>query len=185
MISNIEKHMQNKYEINKINREKELYRKKINKDKSITKFKGKIKKYNYAHANLDNEQDIETPSYYNNSNFQLQIQKSTIEGAGLGVFTLEVIPANVYIGKYEGVKRRHNKTGDYYFEINYKVGIDAVTYPRCYMAMINDAYKTENKLNCEFVIDVINEIVEIWSICNIEIGSELFISYGSDYWIDD
>ena len=52
------------------------------------------------------------------------------------------------------------------------------------MAMINDAYKTENKVNCEFIINEINEIVEIWSIDNINIGSELFISYGNDYWID-
>jgi hypothetical protein len=50
--------------------------------------------------------------------------------------------------------------------------------------MINDAFNTENKINCEFVIDEIKEIVEIWSIKNISTESELFISYGSDYWIN-
>ena len=38
------------------------------------------------------------PSYYNNSQFKLKIKKSTIKKAGLGVFTLEEIPPNTFIG---------------------------------------------------------------------------------------
>ena len=185
MISNIERHTLNKYNKNKINREKEINRKKINKEKGISKFKSKINKNNNTNNDLELEQDIQIPIYYNNSKFKLQIQKSTIECAGLGVFTLEPIPAKVCIGKYEGVKRSHNKTGNYYLEINYKVGIDAESYPRCYMAMINDVFNTENIINCEFLVDEINKIVEIWSIKNIDADSELFISYGDCYWIEN
>ena len=193
MIPNIDRHIQNKYEKNKINREKEKNRKKVNQEKSQTKFKEKCNKNNYIkndiHAKLESELEPDTyipiPSYYNNSKYILEIKKSTIECAGLGVFTLEIIPAKKCIGQYEGVKKSHNKTGDYYFEINNKVGIDAINYPRCYMAMINDSYKTENKINCEFRINEIKEMVEIWSIENIDVGSELFISYGNDYWSDN
>jgi hypothetical protein len=196
MIPNIDRHIQNKYEINKINREKEKNRKKINQEKSQTKFRDKCKKNINIKTQSKTEPETEPdpepepepdtiiPSYYNNSIFNLEINKSTIESAGLGVFALELIPAKKCIGKYEGVKKTHNKTGDYYFEINNKVGIDAINYPRCYMAMINDSYKTENKINCEFRINEIKEMVEIWSIENIDVGSELFISYGNDYWID-
>jgi hypothetical protein len=195
MIPNIDRHIQNKYEKNKINREKEKNRKKINQEKSQNKFKEKCNKNNYVHdciqsqTQLNTEQNTETdsvfPSYYNNSKYILEIKKSTIECAGLGVFALEIIPTKKCIGQYLGVKKTHNKTGDYYFEINNKVGIDAINYPRCYMAMINDAYKTENKINCEFRINEIKELVEIWSIGTIDIGSELFISYGNDYWLHD
>jgi hypothetical protein len=178
-MTNIERHTRNKYELNKINKGKETNRKKINKEKFLIK-KSNIKK----NTSIDLEDEPPVPSYYNNSLYQLEIKKSTIECAGLGVFASEFIPAKVCIGKYEGVKKRHNKTGEYYFEINYKVGIDAISYPRCYMAMINDAFNTENTINCEFVIDEIKEIVEIWSIKNISTESELFISYGRDYWIN-
>jgi hypothetical protein len=191
MIPNIDRHIQNKYEKNKINREKEKNRKKINQEKSQNKFKEKCNKNNYVHDCIQQNTEQNThldsviPSYYNNSKYILEIKKSTIECAGLGVFTLEIIPAKKCVGQYLGVKKTHNKTGDYYFEINNKVGIDAINYPRCYMAMINDAYKTENKINCEFRINEIKELVEIWSIGTIDIGNELFISYGNDYWFHD
>ena len=135
--------------------------------------------------NIYKEQDIESsviPEYYNNSKFNLQVKNSTIQNAGLGVFTLEKIPARTYIGNYEGKKSR-NKTGIYFFELNDKMGIDAIDFPRCYTAMINDSYKSENKLNCEFIVNENEFTVEIHSIDDIEIGNELFVSYGDSYWI--
>ena len=49
-----------------------------------------------------------------------------------------------------------------------------------------DAYydKSNNKLeiNCEFVKDLINKRAYVRSIKEILPGSELFISYGPDYW---
>ena len=177
-----------KYEKNQIKKEKAKEKELSNKAQSKTKFKEKLIKQKFK-ANWDTETpevfDSEpeiVPEYYNNSKFNLQIQNSIIPNAGLGVFTLERIPAKTHIGNYEGKKSR-NKTGVYYFELNDKTGIDAKDFPRCYMAMINDSYKSEQKINCEFIVDEKKQRVEIWSIDDIEIGAELFVSYGTDYWI--
>jgi hypothetical protein len=47
--------------------------------------------------------------------------------------------------------------------------------------MINDSYKTEYKINCEFIVDENKQKVEISSTNIIESGNELFISYGDTY----
>ena len=36
--------------------------------------------------------------------------------------------------------------------------------------------------NCKFEVDIENKKVKVYSIIDIHPGSELFISYGSDYW---
>ena len=143
------------------------------------------KKFKKNNTNITLDQETPIPSYYNNSKIELELKKSIIDCAGFGVFALEFIPCQTLIANYEGKKTRVNKTGEYYIEINHKIGIDAITYPRCYMAMINDVHKTTNKINCKFLIDENKKIVEIWSIHNIDIGDELFISYGNDYWSDN
>ena len=126
-------------------------------------------------------------SYYNNSQYKLKLDISTIKNAGIGVFALEPIAKNKFIGYYEGDVIFHIHCGSYYMSINDEHGINAVCYPRCYMAMINDTYKTDYKYNCEFIINEnnsdYNKKVEIWSISDININDELFISYGNDYWI--
>jgi hypothetical protein len=130
----------------------------------------------------DQETENHTPKYYNNTKYNLEIKKSLIPGAGLGVFALEKIPGKTHIGNYEGKKTR-KKTGIYYFELNDKLGIDAIDYPRCYLAMINDSYKSDHKINCEFIIDEKKKRVEVHTIVDIDAGSELFVSYGDSYWI--
>ena len=126
-------------------------------------------------------------SYYNNSQYKLKLDISTIKNAGDGVFALEPIAKNKFIGYYEGDVIFHIHCGSYYMSINDEHGINAVCYPRCYMAMINDTYKTDYKFYCEFIINEnnsdYNKKVEIWSISDININDELFISYGNDYWI--
>ena len=122
-------------------------------------------------------------NYYNNSIFDLKIDLSNIQQAGLGVFALENIPKNCFIAYYEGKIINNNPiNSEYYFEINEQNGIDAADFPRCYMAMINDARGSIETNNCKFVIDYKNFLVEIWAIKNINAGEELFISYGSSYW---
>jgi hypothetical protein len=49
------------------------------------------------------------------------------------------------------------------------------------MAMINDSYNSEFNNNCEMRINDNNQI-EIWSIKDIGINEELFMSYGDEYW---
>jgi SET domain-containing protein len=113
--------------------------------------------------------NIEKPEYYHNSSFNLNILKSLIENAGYGVFTQDKIPNNTFI--------------DRYFAINDNIGIDAFLYPRCYMAMINDAKGSIFSNNCDFKIDEKELIIEVWSIRDIKDGEELLINYGSEYWI--
>ena len=133
--------------------------------------------------------------YYHKSIYNLYIDQSKIPNGGLGVFTYSFIPKNSYIDDYCGKYITWLYSGEYYFCINEYLGIDAIEYPRCYMAMLNDAsYKPVSKRklkkyiphdyknNCKFVIDENDNIVKIFSLSDINIGEELFISYGYDYW---
>lgn len=126
---------------------------------------------------------IEKPEYYHNSNFNLNINKSLIDNAGNGVYTNDFIPNNTFIDCYEGDIKYFIKAGEYYFGINENIGIDAFLYPRCYMAMINDARGSIFDNNCDFKINDKELIVEVWSIRDIKDGEELFINYGSEYWV--
>lgn len=144
------------------------------------------KKYKRRNHKVVDVIDTE-PSYYNNSEYKLKIDVSTIKNAGDGIFALESITKNKLIGYYEGDVMFHINCGSYYISINDEHGINAICYPRCYMAMINDTYKTDYKYNCEFIINESNndhnKKVEIWSISDININEELFINYGNYYWI--
>jgi len=122
---------------------------------------------------------VNEDQYYNNSTYKLKIAKSYIENAGNGVFTLEQIPSKSFIGYYEGDMVEHVNCGLYYFSINDCCGINAILFPRCYMAMLNDG---RNYNNCEFIIDNNYLKVELWSIKDIKEGEELLIDYGADYW---
>ncbi len=61
-------------------------------------------------------------------------------------------------------------------------------YPRCFMAMVNDATEDpEFTNNCDFEVeidesDITQSKIYIVSLRDIEPGEELFVSYGSDYW---
>jgi hypothetical protein len=132
---------------------------------------------------------------YHHSQFNLQISKSNLDKAGFGVFTNDFIPKDTLIDQYYGRYIDGLYGGDYYFRIDDNIGIDALDSPRCYMAFLNDsAYRPTSKRglrnfiehnftnNCKFVVDKINKKVEIYSLIDIHPGSELFISYGYEYW---
>ncbi len=141
--------------------------------------------------------------YYHTSKFNLIIKESQLYNGGLGVYTNEYIEKNTIIDEYYGEKLTTAIGGSYVLMIHNKCFIDASNEPRCYMAMLNDAsyrpkinYKKKSgrKLakifidynytnNCEFVLDEINEKAYIKTIININIGEELFVSYGKDYWL--
>ena len=121
----------------------------------------------------------EKETYFHNSAFCLEIKQSQINGAGMGVYTLDFIPNHSFIDYYIGDFCKY-PLSKYFIEIDHNFGIDAGQFPRCYMAMINDSHNSEFTNNCEIRINDNN--VEIWSIINILIGEELFISYGNEYW---
>ena len=122
-------------------------------------------------------------AYYHTSKYKLQLDVSTILNAGKGVFTDECIITNTFIDYYYGDEISYIGTGAYFvgFEDGGRIlGIDALSFPRCYMAMVNDSYKTSFYNNCR--LDVVDDKIEIWSIVDICSGQELFMSYGSHYW---
>jgi hypothetical protein len=141
---------------------------------------------------------LEYLQLYHNSKFNLYVKPSNLTEAGLGVFTHDFIPANTFVDFYEGFLSEYFKGGNYFFQINDKWGIDGFGPPRCYMAMLNDAnykvitktkkksenqaYQTIYSNNCQFVNDEVNLKVSIYTIVDIEPESELFISYGNNYW---
>ena len=141
---------------------------------------------------------------FHNSSFDLFIKESNLINAGYGVFTYDFIPKGSFIDYYVGDIYESSFGGTYYFYINDQYGIDAFNQPRCYMAMLNDANfnltvrnknkknkrKNKNNIpiinsysnNCEFRVNEVELEVMVYSKENIEAGTELFISYGSDYW---
>ena len=141
-------------------------------------------------------------NYYHKSKFDLFIQKSKIINSGLGIFTNDFIKANTFIDYYFGEYTEHLIGGEYFFRIteknnddNINCGINAINLPRCYMAMLNDAsyiptskrklkkfIEHNYKNNCTFIVDKINKKIEIYSLVDIQIGEELFIFYGPEYW---
>ena len=121
----------------------------------------------------------QTPSYEHQSVYSLYISPSTIKEAGNGVFTNDLILKNTFIDTYRG-NYQSIPTSKYYFSIHDTYGIDAVNYPRCYMAMLNDVVNSNYKPNCEFIVS--GDHVSVWSTRDIHQGEELFISYGDDYW---
>lgn len=132
--------------------------------------------------------------YYNNTKFVLNIEKSKIEKAGLGVFTYQDIPKNTLIGYYEGDLKEFTDecVGDYSFSLSDKYYINADKNIKCYIAMVNDTHNTKFIHNCEFRITEtkngkkLNEyerMISLWSIKNIKKYNELYADYGPDYWI--
>ena len=126
---------------------------------------------------------LQHTTYYHTSSFSLTIAPSNIPNAGQGVFTNDFIPANTIIDEYYGdVHEISFSSSRYFLEVTPTCGIDAFNYPRCYMAMINDTHGTNHTTNCTFVIDQKEKRAFIQSTIDIQRKSELYISYGNDYW---
>ena len=131
--------------------------------------------------------------YYHKSKYNLCIDNSKITNSGFGVFSRDFIPKDSFVDEYYGDIINYLYGGDYYFKIDKDYGINAEKFPRCYMAMLNDAdYKplSKRKLrkfvshdfinNCYFKIE--DKKIKIFSKEDIKENTELFISYGSEYW---
>jgi len=125
--------------------------------------------------------------YYNNTQWKLKVKNSNIKKAGKGVFAKEDIPKESLIGLYEGeITKDSNKLSLYSFEISPRYFIDAKDFPRCIIAMINDARNSTFEYNCEFRMDDHKNIkkrkIYLYAIKDIIKGTELFANYGDDYW---
>ena len=136
--------------------------------------------------------------YYHKSEYDLFLKESGILYAGLGVFTNSFIEKESFIDFYYGDIIDYPTYGEYCVGLlDDKLSINAINYPRCYMAMLNDAsYKPTSKRairrkkfidhdffnNCYFKKE--ENKVKVYSLYDIEPGSELFISYGENYWLN-
>lgn len=123
------------------------------------------------------------PLYYNNTSFKLELRCSNIVNAGTGVFAMEEIKSGTIIGKYQGeIKATSIKTNnlDYSIVLNGKYYIDAQKFPRCYIAMVNDAYSSNYNNNCIFKKN--GKSVYLIAVQDINKGDELFVSYGHKFW---
>ena len=131
---------------------------------------------------------------YNNTDLRLVTAPSQIKGAGNGVWTKEFIPKGTRIGFYDGiVLKGDHKITDYSFTLSNTYFVDGEPSPRCIIAMINDPIGSSFKHNCEFDVLYNDEEtglrlrqqdrkVFLKAIRNIKADTELFASYGDEYW---
>jgi uncharacterized protein len=119
----------------------------------------------------------------------LKIKKSTIPGSGKGLFTKKFIPKGFIITEHTG-KISTWKAIDftdhnlYLFYVTRNHIIDARDQLDCYARFINDArgYKRINGFTNNSKYVIIDKRVFVIAIKDISAGSEIFISYGKEYW---
>jgi len=120
----------------------------------------------------------------------LVVKRSTLKGAGKGLFTTRDIPRGKKIVEYKGkittwkeVDSRDGMNG-YIYYVNRHHVIDAAETTEALARYANDAkglVKAEGlKNNCTYNIE--GKRVYIVSMKNIPAGSELFVGYGKEYW---
>jgi SET domain-containing protein len=121
---------------------------------------------------------------------KLVVKKSTLPGAGKGLFTTIFIPKGKRIVEYKGtrtvwkdIKDEDGKNG-YIFYITRNNVIDALPHKEALGRYANDARglaRVEGiRNNAEYVID--NGRCYIDAMKDIQAGSEILVSYSADYW---
>jgi SET domain-containing protein len=120
----------------------------------------------------------------------LVIKKSTIPGAGKGLFTKKAIPKGVKITEYKGKvttwKNVDHMDGlnAYIFYINRNHVIDGSKYTKGFARFANDAKGSEKgsglSNNCKYVIDGLR--VFLVSRKEIAVNEEILAGYGKEYW---
>jgi len=119
----------------------------------------------------------------------LYVKKSTIPGAGKGLFTKTFIPKGTRIVEYKGRKTVWKEVKDrddngYIYSINRNHVIDAMNTKSALARYANDAkglvrIKGINN-NCEYVNDNYRAYIE--STKDIQAGGEILVGYGKEYW---
>ena len=121
---------------------------------------------------------------------QLIVKRSTLKGAGKGLFTTKEIPKGKKIVEYKGkvvkwkdVDSRDGLNG-YIYYVNRNHVIDAFPSKEAFARYANDAkgiVRTPGlNNNCTYRIEGVR--VFIFAMKNIAAGSELFVGYGKEYW---
>lgn len=121
---------------------------------------------------------------------QLVVKKSTLPGAGKGLFTKKFIPKGTRIVEYKGkisswkeADHQNGGNGYIYYVKRYHV-IDALPHPRALARYANDA-RGMNRIkgisnNSDYVEDGLKVYIE--STKDIPANSEILVGYGKEYW---
>jgi uncharacterized protein len=122
---------------------------------------------------------------------KLFVKKSTLPGAGKGLFTKVLIPKATRIIEYKGeiltwkeIEKMADDRNGYVFYFNKKYCIDAWKTKKSIAQFANDAkglVRVEGiKNNAEYV--TVKKRCFIETIKDIPAGSEIFVGYGAEYW---
>ncbi len=121
---------------------------------------------------------------------QLYVKKSTIPGAGKGLFTKKTIAKGTRIVEYKGKKSAWKDVKDedgknaYIFYINRNNVINGLPNKKALARYANDArglVRIKGLLNnSEYVVDGLKAYIE--SKKEIPAGGEILVDYGTDYW---
>jgi SET domain-containing protein len=121
---------------------------------------------------------------------QLIVKRSTLKGAGKGLFTTKDIPKGKKIVEYKGKITRWKEVNDrkgmngYIYYVTREHVIDAWETRDALARYANDAkglLRTDGlNNNCTYRIEGLR--VYIYAMRNIPAGSELFVGYGKEYW---
>ena len=121
---------------------------------------------------------------------QLFVKRSTLKGAGKGLFTKKPIPRGAKIVEYRGkitswkdVNDRNGLNG-YIYYVNRNHVIDAWSHKKALARYANDARglvrTTGINNNCKY--DTEGRKVYIYALKHIPADSEILVGYGKEYW---
>lgn len=121
---------------------------------------------------------------------QLEVKKSTIPGAGKGLFTKKMIGKGSLITEYIGTittwKEVDHEEGNnaYIYYVNRNYVIDASKHTKSVARYANDARGLQRpkgfRNNSQYIME--NNRVFIEAVSDIEAGGEILVSYGKEYW---
>jgi hypothetical protein len=121
---------------------------------------------------------------------QLYVKKSTLPNAGKGLFTKKFIPKGTRIIEYKGKVKTWKEVQDeegengYIYYVKRTHVIDALKIKNSLARYANDARGLERvkslNNNAEYVEDGLHVYIE--STKDIPARSEIFVSYGPEYW---
>ena len=121
---------------------------------------------------------------------QLVIKKSSITGAGKGLYTKVSIPKGTRITEYKGKNTTwkdvvHNEgRNGYIYYVKRSHVIDASGNKKMLARYANDAQGLVKikgmRNNCEYVVEGLRVFIHAKK--NIPAGSEILVAYGAEYW---
>lgn len=121
----------------------------------------------------------------------IYVKKSTLPGAGKGLFTKVFIPKGTRIVEYKGeiltwkeVGKMAEDRNGYVFYVNSKHVIDAWNHKNALARYANDARGITRiegvRSNSEYIVH--RKRCYITATRDIPAGSEIFVEYGAEYW---